>query len=189
MPARRASGSEAEALAPTTKPKSDPYLVPPPHDHDVLLFVDRAGPYRAWYLRNSGRGEALGNVPGAVEPVMIQLAPGLSVCDAQHWPRLRTELRFQERIAAGQIKVVAGADEPIEDGWYRTRQRNAISMLEKTGHIPTLERLRDIESKADRPRHDVANMIDARLQRLRKAVEQHRQAQRTAVTRQVTKAW
>ena len=149
----------------------------------VLVWVKRGGPYRPSYTRPADPQSLVAEKTGraAVEPVTLQLPPGLGLLPAEHWPRVKAGTRFSARVKLGQIVIVAGDGEPLARGWMRQSAADALAQLEKTGDVPTLELLRDVESRARRPRHDVADAIDDALRRVehqRAKLQRDRQTQR-----------
>lgn len=157
---------------------------PRPDEPDpVLVWVKRGGPYRPSYTRPADPQSLVAEKAGraAVEPVTLQLPPGLGLLPAQHWPRVKVQSRFAARVKAGQLVIVAGDGEPLAQGWLRLSNVDALAMLEKTGDVPALELLRDVESRAKRPRHEVADAIDDALRRVatqRAKLQRDRQTQR-----------
>ena len=69
--------------------------------------------------------------PGAVEPVTLQLPPGLGLVPARHWPSIKAQSRFQQRLKAGQIQVVAGDEQPLAQGWARVSQADALAFAHR----------------------------------------------------------
>jgi hypothetical protein len=174
-----------------TDAKPDPKRTDASHDGPVLVLVKRSGPYRACYTRPADPRSVVAEKtgPGAVEPVTIQLPPGLGLVPARHWPSIKAQSRFQARLKAGQIVVVAGDEQPLAQGWGRLPQVDALAYLEKTGDVATLEMLREVEAKATRPRHEVADAIDDALRRVERQRERLRAARQTQRQQHRRAAW
>lgn len=161
------------------------------HTGPVLVLVTRAGPYRVVYTRPASPESELVQRAGrtAVEPITVQLPPGLGMVPAEHWPRVSAQERWRKRVAASQVQVIAGATETLAQGWARTDQRDAVAWIEKSGDVRTLETLRDLEEASSRPRRDVQDAITDALERVKAAREKMQQVRATQRRAHRSRAW
>lgn len=172
-----------DAVAPAEKPSASD-----PQPDDVLCYIDRLGA-RA-FLWNERDNREPKKVGGAVIPTTrrVRLEPGLSFCPGWAWAHVRGTPAWDQLQRLGVIRAVAGHNGDLASEWSRAKSAALVGMLAKTFHIPALERLRDLEASAERPRLDVAQEIDARLDEMGEKVKAHqakRRQKRRANRRQV----
>lgn len=158
-----------------------------PKPDDVLVYIDRLGA-RAfnWNEKTPGARSSGGLVVPNTR--RVRLEPGLSFCPGELWENVRQTPGWKQAQSLGIVRAVAGHGGNLASEWARAKPAALVGMLGKTFHIPALERLRDLEAKAEKPRLDVAQEIDARLDEMGEKVKAHqekRRVKRRANRRQV----
>lgn len=174
--ARETSTSDDDTTPDTAPPEPQAAAAKP---DDVLCYVDRLGPMSFVYHDRSNSTRA-----GSVmipSTVTVRIEPGLSFCPGERWPDVKAQQAWKQRVAMGACRSVAGhGGQPLMVEWAKVKTAALVAMLAKTFHIETLERLREMESRLEHPRLDVAQEIDARLAEMGQKVKDHQEKRRTA---------
>lgn len=163
-----------EAMDETPEPAEAPEESP----DDVLVFISALGALATHWNVFDPKASPVG---GVVIPAQARnrLEPGLSFCPGKDWPHVKGSPAWKGRAERGVIRAVAGQGGDLMAEWAKAKTAVLVPMLAKTFHLPTLERLREMEAALPRPRLEVAQEIDARLAEMGEKVAQHR-AQRKA---------
>lgn len=156
-----------------TKPK-------PEHHEDVLIFIDQAGAIACvWNDPLPAVAEGT-RVVSARIPVQnrVRLEPGLSFCPGASWSQVGQSPSFVAARDRGDLRVIAGHEGDLSRELARTKGAALASMIDRSAHVSSLRRLQAIEEHQDKPRSEVLNAIEARLDTLKVEVARDDRARR-----------
>jgi hypothetical protein len=165
----------------TQEPDTEAPAQPRPGDPpDVLVYIDRAGPIACnWYGAPESRAAGQALIPTNER---VRLEPGLSFCPGRLWARVRETSTWTLRVEQGAAKALAGHGGDLVREWQALKTAALVTKIEKSHHLPTLVRLKEMEAGAAAPRLQVAEAIDAQLATMKAKLEAHTEA-RTAKRR------
>ena len=134
----------------------------------VLIYLNRKGGWKQMYYQKSASTDPGGRIPGALNADGVRISPGLGLIPRPAWEAIKDQSRFKRRREQRQIRVIAGEDESLAQGWFKADEQDCYEWLEKTSTVDVLELLREVESGyGTEARLGVSDAIDHARERVK----------------------
>ncbi len=138
---------------------------------DVLMYLDRDGGQGCvWYSKPLGGTSKRLFIPTSVRHL---IQPRLDVCPAAKWADVQETEGYREVVKDGTLEVF-NATGTIAEAWARAPYPQLVRLIGKSLGVEVLLRLQRVEGTLDRPRTDVSEAIETRLDDLKVKVAKHK---------------